>query len=232
MMATPPPSSSSGLFSLPISLRLQIYTALLVLPHPLFIFQDGETSRPEAFAPDKPRRWLALLSASRQLRDEAGPVAYASNHFVFVDATPRQPALVRSFLAAVGPVNAGRLSHLTINFPVVQRTSSASSDGGSEVVLRDDGQTSLALLRESCPGLKTLEAQVHGENYRNLVAPEHQDAQLLEQGLLRINAHVTAMPSLEAVIVRIYQGDPAPGVVEAMRDLGWRVLRGDKDRWE
>lgn len=137
---------------------------------------------------------------------------------------------MRSFLAAVGPLNAGRLSHLTINFPVVQRTSSPTS--GSEVVLRDDSQTNLALLRENCSGLKTLEAQVHGENCRNLVEPAHQDAQLLEQGLRQIDAQLAAIPSLETFAVRIYQGNPAPAVVEAMQALGWKVFRGDKDHWE
>lgn len=61
-----------------------------------------------------------------------------------MDTTNYQGGLLQSFLNCIGPVNAGLLSHLSINFPVVE-----SVEGQPErVILSEDDLYSLKLLQE------------------------------------------------------------------------------------
>lgn len=227
-MASPqqPSLATSDLFSLPLTVRRQIYRSVLTVRHPLYVFQDGG-SHPDVFAPEKPHHWLALFWTDRHIYAEARVVLYESNRFVFVDTTPSQLTLIRSFIASIGSANARQLSHLTINFPVVQRLSTTG-----KVVLRDDGQKTLDLLRENCVNLKTLEAQVQSDNADNLIKPKHGDTQLVQEGLREIDTQVKAIRSLKNFIVRIYSGGPSSATVESMQEHGWKVFRGDKDHWE
>ena len=218
-----PSSGTTGFLSLPQDLRRHIYKNVLVVQHPLFLFKERE-SQLEAFAPEKPRKWLALFYTNRQIYSEARAVLYESNRFTFVDTTPHQLSLIQSFIGSIGSINTNHLSHLCINFPVVERMLNTD-----EVVLREDSQTSLTLLRENCVNLKTLEAQVHGENFDNLIQPKHCDAQLLQKGLRQINTQVRAIRSLEIFIVRIYSGVPSSATIESMQEFGWIVFRGDRD---
>lgn len=46
-------------------IRNKSYRRMLVVAHPVFLFQDAG-SRVETFAPDRPFRWLSLLYTNRQ----------------------------------------------------------------------------------------------------------------------------------------------------------------------
>lgn len=133
-----------SIFSLPGKIRRNIYARVLVVAHPLFLLQDTGSQVVETFAPEKPFRWLALLRTNRQVHDEASAVLYGLNHFTFMDTTQHQGDLLQSFLNCIGTVNAGRLAHIGINFPVVE---TAEGQPG-KVMLRDDDLYSLKLLQE------------------------------------------------------------------------------------
>ncbi len=78
-------------FDLPRHVRDVIYREVLEVAHPLYLFKDSRSPKVELFAPEKRRRWLALLFTNRQLHAEARAILY-SNHFTFVDnAKPGRP---------------------------------------------------------------------------------------------------------------------------------------------
>ncbi|KAN0094019.1 hypothetical protein V8E51_017203 [Hyaloscypha variabilis] len=215
-------SVTIGLFSLPVGIRNDIYKRVLVVPHPLYLFQDTGSQVVETFAPDRPSRWLALLYTNRQIHSEARAVLYGSNHFTFMDTTQHQGDLIQSFLNCVGSVNAGLLSHLSINFPVAE-----SVDGRpGQVMLREDDLYSLKLLQEKCAALTTLETLLYSRNSRRLTNPSHDDSQFIRGALSQIDAQLKAIPSLKKIIVRFYDGTPTPEVMELMQNVGWLILRG------
>ncbi|MCJ1486633.1 hypothetical protein MMC06_006811 [Schaereria dolodes] len=215
-------SVSINLFNLPGDIRNNIYRRVLVVAHPLFLFQETGSQVVETFAPDRPFRWLALLYTNRQVHDEASAVLYVLNHFTFMDTTRHQGGLLQNFLSCIGSVNAGLLSHLSINFPIAE---SVEGQPG-KVILREDDLHSLKLLQEKCTNLTTLETLVYSQNSRSLINPKHDDSQFIREALSQIDAQLKAMPSLSKIIVRLYDGTPAPSVMELMQGLGWDILPG------
>ena len=212
-----------SLLSLPRHIRDDIYRRVLVVAHPLFLFQDTGSGVVETFAPGRPVRWLALIYTNRQVHDEASAVLYGMNRFTLVDTTRRQVDLLQSFLNCIGSVNAGLLSHLCINFPVAENINGQPGD----IKLREDGFRSLKLLQDRCINLKTLETFVHNENSRGLKA-SHDDSQFIREALSQINAQFKLISSLSRIIVRFYDGSPAPSLMELMKDFGWVIFLGDK----
>ncbi|KAG9231370.1 hypothetical protein BJ875DRAFT_517407 [Amylocarpus encephaloides] len=209
-------------FSLPGDIRNNIYRRVLVVGHPLFLFQDTGSTVVETFAPDRPFRWLALLYTNRQVHDEASAVLYGLNHFTFMDTTRHQGGLLQSFLGCIGSVNAGLLSHLCINFPIVETVEGQPGN----FILREDDLHSLKLLQEKCTNLTTLETLIHSRNSRRLINPGHDDSQFIREALSQIDAQLKAISSLNKIIVRSYDGTPNPWVMELMQGLGWVILPG------
>lgn len=215
-------SVTIGLLSLSVGIRNKIYRSVLVVPHPLYLFQDTGSQVVETFAPDRPSRWLALLYTNRQIHDEARAVLYGSNHFTFMDTTQHQGGLLQSFFNCVGSVNAGLLSHLSINFPVAENV-----DGQpGQVMLRKDDLHSLKLLQENCAKLTTLETLLYSRNSERLIDPNHDDSQFIREALSQIDAQLKTITSLKKIIVRFYGGTPTPAAMELMQSLGWVILRG------
>ncbi|KAF7591583.1 hypothetical protein BBP40_001331 [Aspergillus hancockii] len=215
--------ASVGFFRLPIEIRKNIYQRVLIVPHPLYLFQDPGC-QVETFAPEKPYRWLALLYTNRQISDEARAVLYGMNHFALQEATQRQGSLLKSFLTCIGPVNAGLLSHLCIDFPATERIDGQSGD----LKLRDDSLQSLELLQRECTNLKTLETLIYGQNSGGLMKEDQISFTFLREIFLKIDAQFKEIASLEKIIVRIYSGTPTASVREFLQGLGWVVLLGDR----
>lgn len=204
-------------FSLPFEVRISVYKLLLAVPHPLFLFHDG--SRVQTFAPNKPRLWLALLYSSRQLHAEARAVVYASNSFALLDRTPQQLELLEAFLDGIGPTNAGFLSQLGINFPVVE-----SMDESSGVVeLREDNIRSLDLIREKCTNLKTLETMVYSLSSNGLPKPDGNELPFIRKALSGVDAQLRTIGSLRRIIVKVYGHATSPSEIKIMEKLGWEV---------
>ena len=216
----PARSARITFFSLPREIRHKVYKRVLIVAHPVFLFQDAG-SRVETFAPDKPFQWLSLLYTNRQMHSEAIPVLYGMNIFSLVDTTPQQAGLLQSFLSCIGSMNAGLLSHICINFPVAE---SIEGQPG-KFKLRDDSLQSLKLLREKCSYLTTLETFIHSKNSKGLIKTDQDNSQSIQDGLSQIDAQLKTIPSLNRVIVRIHDGTLTPSVIELMQGLGWVVSR-------
>ncbi|TVY67448.1 hypothetical protein LSUE1_G007443 [Lachnellula suecica] len=215
-------SVPTGFLGLPDKIRINIYKRVLVVAHPLYLFQDRGSQTVESFAPERPPRWLALLYTNRQVHDEASIVLYGSNHFTFMDTANRQGGLLQSFFNCIGSSNAGLLSHLCINFPLAENGKGQSGT----VMLGEDDLYSLRLLKEYCAGLTTLETLIYSRNSARLINAGDNDSEFIREALSQIDTQLKAISSLKKVIVRYYDGTPTPLVVELMQGLGWVILRG------
>ncbi|KAK7416214.1 hypothetical protein QQZ08_012092 [Neonectria magnoliae] len=223
--SSPAGRASINFVDLSKGIRQDIYKRLLAVAHPIYLFQD-KGSRVETFAPDKPARWLALLYVNQQVHSEARTVLYGMNRFTLVDTTQQQVGLLRSFLNCIGSMNADLLSHLSINFPAVERME--DQPGAREVNIRDDGLQGLRLLQEKCTHLTTLETFIHSKNSSLLTGTDEDSSRLVQEALPRIDAQLKAIPSLKKIIVRVYIATLPPLVMDLMQGLGWVVLFGDR----
>lgn len=213
-----------SLLSLPQNIRDDIFKRVLVIAHPLYLFQDRGFGAVETFGPEIQRQLQALLYTNHQVRGEASAVLYGSNCFSLVDTTEKKATLLESFLSCIGPTNAGLLSHLCINFPAVESVNWIRK----KVTLREDGLRSLKLVQDKCTSLKTLEASVHSQNSEDLTQANPGDSKFIQEALSQIDAQLKLIPSLSRIIVRFYNGDPASEARELMQGYGWVVLIDDR----
>lgn len=84
----------------------------------------------------------------------------------------KRPSLLESFLGCIGPVNAGLLSHLCINFPATERIEGGkegegeqSDSGDHEIRLQEESVHTLHLLQKHCTGLRTLEMLLYSSQH-------------------------------------------------------------------
>jgi len=209
-------SATVNFVDLPESVRNQIYTSVLVVLHPLYLFQ-GPGTRVETFAPDRPKQWLALLYTNRQISREASAALYRVNHFHLVDDTKQQFDLLRSFLDCIGSRNAASLLHICINFPIVE-----SADGQpGKVKLKDDSLQCFKLLHDKCTNLSTLETVVHHKNSSVFRKTD----EFLREALRPIDAQFKTLPSLKRIIIQVvvHDGVPTTSAKNFMQELGWIV---------
>ncbi|KAF2845261.1 hypothetical protein T440DRAFT_472769 [Plenodomus tracheiphilus IPT5] len=210
-------STAVSFLHLPRWVRDDIYERVLVLRHPLYIFQEPN-SPIESFAPDKPSRWLALLHTNRQIHEESSTVLYGMNQFHLMDITPLQTDLLRSFLDWIGSPNTASLSYLCVNFPVVERTNGQAG----KLELRPDSLQSVRLYQDKCTKLSTLETVVHYKNSGFFREPDD----FLREALSLIDARLRAILSLRKIIVRFvdFNGIPTASAKDFMQELGWIVV--------
>jgi hypothetical protein len=206
----------SNIFGLPRKIRNDIYEGVLYVPHPLYLFQDTG-SRVETFAPERPRRWLALLQVNRQTHREAADILFRTNIFALLDERQPQDSLLGNFLTCIGPVNSASLSHLSMDFPSLE----GSTEG---VKLKDHSLQRLKLLQGCCTNLTTVEVSLGVMQIRALDGMTGESQQLMKEALSQINSQLQAIPSLKTIIVRITGSNPAPLTLECMRTMGWTIL--------
>lgn len=216
-------STAVGIFILPIEIRYDIFRRVLAVPEPLYLFQDPGCPL-EAFMPNRPRAWLALLYTSRQVSHEARAVLYGANHFTLeeVEITNYRSNILKSFITSIGPVNAGFLTRLRISFPATEK----AHDQLGEIRLREDAVQNLQLLRNNCTGLKKLETLVYDKSSTYLLTESLDNTQSARDVLVRMNAELKGIVSLNTIIVRFCSDSPAPWVRGCLEDLGWIVLIG------
>ncbi|PYH63543.1 uncharacterized protein BO88DRAFT_409095 [Aspergillus vadensis CBS 113365] len=218
--ASPLPFNFLGL---PIQIRNNIYKQILVLPHPLHIFQDPGCPL-ESFAPEKPGSWLALTYVSRQISGEAMNILYSMNRFTFqeIETACRPGTLLESFLNCIGPKNFGILSHLCINFPVTEQISSTFGE-----TRLTDGLRRLQLIRQSCANLQTLEMLTFGQYASILVADDQMNDKSIRKSCLEVDAQIKEIATLDTIVVRIYNNGTPAAIREFLQGLGWIVKFGD-----
>jgi hypothetical protein len=209
-------SATVNFVDLPEPIRNKIYTSVLVVLHPLYLFQEPGT-RVETFAPDRPKQWLALIYTNRQISREASAALYGVNHFHLIDDTQQQVYLLRSFLDCIGSRNAASLLHICINFPVMESV----DDQPGKSKLRDDSLQCFKLLHDKCTNLSTLETLVHHKNSGVFRKTD----EFLREALPPIDAQFKTIPSLKRIIVQVvvHDGVPTTSAKDFMQELGWVV---------
>lgn len=218
-----PHSTTIGFFDLPNDARKKIYERVLKLPHPIFLFQDGDT-RVETFAPDRPPNWLALLHTSHQMHQEAAAILYSTNVYTLLDANGQGSNLIQGFLRCIGKGHAKTLSHLCITFPTIHRNL-----GGFQ--LSPDDAKMFELIRAECSKLEILETHLSGKPAIHLIETDRSMPDFTLEALTDLDRHVKSISSIQRFIVRVYSGRPAAHRMEVMRGLGWEVLPANKDEW-
>ncbi|CAH0044533.1 unnamed protein product [Clonostachys solani] len=155
---------------------------------------------------------------------EASAVLYGSNIFNLVETTEKQPDLLHSFLACIGPSNSGALTHLCIKFPGVEK----AQDRTQRYKLTEESLRSLNLLKQECTCLKTLELFIHSQNASGLTQVIQDSPTLATEALSQIKAQLNTIGSLVNIIVRVYDRGLNLSLERSMQGLGWTVLRGDE----
>ncbi len=108
----------------------------------------------------------------------------------------RSDGILQAFLNCIGPVNASLLSHLCINFPVIEGQT-------GEFKLGEDSLQSLKLLQEKCIHLTTLETHFNSNNSSGLIAMDQDDLQFIREALSQFNVQLRAIPPLDNIILRV-----------------------------
>ncbi|KAL2861004.1 uncharacterized protein BJX67DRAFT_317160 [Aspergillus lucknowensis] len=217
----PTASVASSFLSLPIAIRNDIYTRVLALPHPVYLFQDPG-SRVESFAPERPRRWLALLYTNQQISKEASAVLYGVNHFTLEETGPlqHQGSLLKSFLDRIAPANVGFLSHLCITFPALRKVEAQAG----KIELTQAGLQNLQRIQTECPRLRTLETLVYGEGSSTPFQEDLEKNASIQEVLIKVNTQLRAIGTLENITIKFCSGSPSPSVRDFLRGLAWVVL--------
>ena len=170
------------------------------------------------FAPDKPLQWLSLLYTNKKIHHEACVVLYSLNIFYLEDRTRNQRNLLQSFLNCIGDNNASFLSHLCIDFPIVER-----ADRSGQFELKEDDFYNLKLLKEKCTTLMVLELLLYGRNLRALTKAIGNDPQPVQDALGCTNSRLQRTSSLCTTTVRCF-GEIPSYLADLTKNLGWKIL--------
>ncbi|PON21940.1 hypothetical protein TGAM01_v209196 [Trichoderma gamsii] len=150
-----------SLLSIPIEIRLRVYSELLVQDSPVEFRADHGPINPRLLRMERQGLYPAILRVNKTINREAIPLVYLNNRFRFPDAyTSFEPDIgltlynsdvpyIAPFLRQIGS-NAGFLRHVCINFP----TSFAS---WKPSVLHEEHIQVFQLIRDTCTDLKTVE---------------------------------------------------------------------------
>ena len=88
----------------------------------------------------------------------------------------------------------------------------------------------LKLLQQRYTNLKTLEHHLYGKASKGLSEAYKDNTYSSHKALSQIDVQLKAIPSLEEVIIRIYDGILSSPTKQAILNFNWIVLLGDKGR--
>lgn len=150
-----------SLLSIPIEIRLRVYSELLVQDSPVEFRAGYGPNNPRLIRIERQGLCPAILRVNKTINREAIPLVYSNNRFRFPDAyTSFEPdtglisynsgvPYIAPFLQQIGS-NAGFLRHVCIDFP----TSFASWE---PPVLHEEHIQVFQLIRDTCTDLKIVE---------------------------------------------------------------------------
>ncbi|KAL7927172.1 hypothetical protein ACQKWADRAFT_279718 [Trichoderma austrokoningii] len=150
-----------SLLSIPIEIRLRVYSELLVQDSPVEFGADHGPNNPRLVRRGGQGFCPAILRVNKTINREAIPLVYSNNQFRFPDAyisfesdtgltsSSTDVPYIAPFLRQIGS-NVGFLRHVCINFP----TSLASWE---PPVLHEEHIQVFQLIRDTCTDLKIVE---------------------------------------------------------------------------
>lgn len=207
-------------FDLPTELRLNIYSELLVLAEPIVFETCGRPLSPSLWRSEGDRLCTELLRVNKKVLSEARPLLYARNCFQFPNV-PTRTAVgsvhIAPFLEQIGDEQASLIRHICIIFPDIYY------DIYGSVALHPAHIRSLALVREICTSLSTLELSL---DTSDCLADYVSESDATEKTLDFLNMRFSAILSLKEVVVnvQIYGEEELHNTaMTKMCEYGWTV---------
>ncbi|KIH87515.1 hypothetical protein SPBR_05205 [Sporothrix brasiliensis 5110] len=214
-------------FHLPVEIRLQIYSELLVHRGTITFHDASNRVKGDRVCTDE-RIHLdpTVLRANKRIHSEAISLLYSDNHYRFVNC-------LVTFVEQVGN-QAHLLRHVVVDFPNYMRISHRQPDHSwryEEILHLDE----IYFLQRACPGITTLGLSLDF-GLSNLFSP---DTRLVTQGLDLIHTQLKELSSLSKVTVHLHligcdSDDDTEDEAEYSGDDDPRVESNDptKDRWQ
>lgn len=209
-----------GLFDLPVEIRIEIFSHLLILPEPIGFVADYGPPLPPIFRSRRDGLCPAILRTNRKMYGEASPLLYSNNRFRFPEvfsSEQRAPtsARIAPFLAQVR-WQARHIRHILIPFPTFDYPVPDTA------TLHQVHIENLELIRKTCTGLKILELSVPNDHCSYALG----DWAVAIDALKILDTHISSISTLKDIIVNFEEypeSDPSDDLTKRLCDIGWIV---------
>ena len=154
---------------------------------------------------------LSFLRTNQKIHQEAKAIFYSQNSF---DFTPHSPSAVSQFLDGIGDKSRNYLQHVRIEFPAFRRPDQPPDGSGSP---KNNSLQILSILQRNCPHLKTIETSLH-RDYGLMSG-----FMIILARLDKTNAQFRTLPSLQKVVVEVFEDEIDEPLRQQMERYGWSV---------
>jgi hypothetical protein len=155
-----------------------------------------------------------LLRVNRTVHLEASSIFYGQNRFDFTSVTPDD---VTSFLEQIGSINAGHIRHVIIEFPRFLYI-----DPG-DITLEDDSVGILENVQRGCANLSLLTTSLYSTNSMELRLDNLDNHNLATEALKLIDTRFRDLPSIQDIIVEVFEDGPNDHIRRTMERNGWTI---------
>jgi predicted DNA-binding protein len=155
-----------------------------------------------------------LLRACKTVHSEASPVFYGQNRFNFSDSTPEQ---VGSFLEHIGKTNASYIRDIMVDFPDVLCLDS------DEVSLEEDTRRIFETVRGACANLNTISTSLYSTDLMEHKLDSLDNFKVATEALALVDIHFRSIPSVQEIIVEVYEDPPSDHIRKTMESHGWAI---------
>lgn len=195
------PSQPTNFFDLPGELHNKIYCYVLLQEdsiRPFWSRYDGGLG-------------LSILRTNQKIHKEAKAIFYAQNSF---DFTLYSSSMVSQFFDLIGGDGANYLQHVRMDFPAFRRPDQPPDGSDSP---ENNSLQVLSILQRNCPHLKTIETSLHRDydltsSFTTVVAM-----------LDTTDAQFRTLPSLQKVVVEVFEDEIDEALRQQMERYGWSV---------
>ncbi|KAH6652794.1 hypothetical protein BKA67DRAFT_301437 [Truncatella angustata] len=194
----------TNFLSLPRELRDQIYGLCLLREEPFDPWM-GYDLRQELT--------IGLFRVSKTVHHETSSLFYTLNHFDFSTATPGEIAL---FITAIG-THSNYIRHIHINFPQFLHLEPGN------VTLEDSHIGILANIQSGCTNLSTVTTSLWSSNAMELKLDALDYPKIVNEALKLADSHFRGIPSLQEIIVELYEDGPNDHIRRQMKSYGWTI---------
>ncbi|PKY08128.1 hypothetical protein P168DRAFT_314253 [Aspergillus campestris IBT 28561] len=154
---------------------------------------------------------LSILRTNQKIYKEAKAIFYAQNSF---DFTLYSPSMVSRFFDLIGGEGTSYLQHVRMDFPAFRRLDQLPDGSGSP---ENNSLQILSILQRNCPQLKTIETSLHRDY--DLTSSFMVVVAMLD----KTAAQFRTLPSLQKVVVEVFEDEIDEALRQQMERYGWSV---------
>ncbi|KAH7418464.1 hypothetical protein BKA64DRAFT_654451 [Cadophora sp. MPI-SDFR-AT-0126] len=196
----------TGFLDLPSELRNLVYELCLLHQGPIKHLFDGYYSI-RGLTP-------GLLRVNKTVHHEASSFLYGQNCF---DLSETSHADVTLFLGIIGCLNARYIQHIIIDFPDFHNLEPGN------VVLEQDSTDTISIFQSCCPNLRALTMSLDSTTTVLLKLDALDYPKIVIEALALVNTQLRANPSLQDIVVEVYENGPSGYVKREMESRGWTI---------